>query len=371
METSCRRFPRVGSGHGGRSSALPRPSPRWAQSWPSGSSAQEAHPLASPAAAEAPGDRSGSTAKHTPATTPSDPVRIAFVGDIHFQSGVAPAQVLAPGRPLYAGADLVIANLETAIGTGGSRATKEFVFRAPPSVFAALTAAGIGAVSMANNHALDYGSGGIASTLAAARDAKLHVVGLGADRAGAFRPAILEVRGRRVAVIAATDVLDDPLRAAWTATELHAGMASAKEDDAVAVAVQNVRPQVDTVVVFLHWGVEGSSCPSARQEELARQLVAAGADVVVGSHAHRVQGGGRLGAAFVDFGLGNYAFHATTAGARTTGALVVDVAGRTVGHYEWRPGLIVRSSPRPLPPSATAAAVAAWNGLRRCTSLQP
>jgi len=94
--------------------------------------------------------------------------------------------------------------------------------------------------------------------------------------------------------------------------------------------IRAVRPTVDTVVVDLHWGVEGATCPSPRQQELARALVAAGADVIVGSHSHRVMTAGRLDGAFVDYGLGNFAFYNESGLSGVTGVLRVTVTGRDV-----------------------------------------
>ena len=68
-------------------------------------------------------------------------------------------------------------------------------------------------------------------------------------------------------------------------------------------AVREARATSDTVVVFLHWGIELDGCPTSTQRTLARQLVSAGADIVVGGHAHRLQGAGRLGRALVSYGL--------------------------------------------------------------------
>ncbi len=65
----------------------------------------------------------------------------------------------------------------------------------------------------------------------------------------------------------------------------------------------------DVVVVYLHWGTEGRSCPDARQPALARLLAEAGADVVVGSHAHVLLGSGWLGDTYVDYGLGNFLWY--------------------------------------------------------------
>jgi poly-gamma-glutamate synthesis protein (capsule biosynthesis protein) len=125
------------------------------------------------------------------------------------------------------------------------------------------------------------------------------------------------------------------------------------------------------VVVFLHWGVEEQSCPSGDQRELARVMVEAGADVVVGSHAHRVLGGGRLGDAYVHYGLGNFAFHPRDAEAARTGVLELRIGDDGVVGSRWRPGRIEGRLPRLLEGEDAAAELAHWEGLRACTGLRP
>ena len=121
----------------------------------------------------------------------------------------------------------------------------------------------------------------------------------------------------------------------------------------------------------MHWGVELQQCPSPDQRALARQLVAAGADVVVGGHAHRVQGAGRMGHALVGYGLGNFVWYGTSELSTQTGVLVVTVAGRRVLGYRWVPARIVDGVPHPLTGSDRSREVATWRSLRGCTGLNP
>jgi poly-gamma-glutamate synthesis protein (capsule biosynthesis protein) len=225
---------------------------------------------------------------------------------------------------------------------------------------------------MANNHGRDYGAAGLAETLAAKAQTPLVVLGIGANATEAYRPWLTEVKGQRLAFFGATDVLDDWLITAWTATDAQAGLASTKNADVdrLVAGIGAVRPTVDTVVVYLHWGVEGSTCPSPRQQELARQLIAAGADVIVGSHAHRVMTAGRLDGAFVDYGLGNFAFYNESGLSGVTGVLRVTVTGRDVDAYEWLPARISGGIPHLVTGSAAASDDAAFASRRACAGLQ-
>ena len=197
------------------------------------------------------------------------------------------------------------------------------------------------------------------------------LIGIGLDDAQAYRPFRRTVNGQRIAVIGATQVLDDELISAWTAGPGKPGLASAKDVPRLVRAVRAARQTSDTVVVFLHWGVELEQCPSADQRQLAKQLVAAGADVVVGGHAHRVQGAGRLGRALVGYGLGNFVWYGTSELSTRTGVLLVTVTGRRVDRYRWVPARIVDGVPRPLAGAEARREASSWRALRRCTGLKP
>jgi poly-gamma-glutamate capsule biosynthesis protein CapA/YwtB (metallophosphatase superfamily) len=308
-----------------------------------------------------------------------EPVTIAFGGDVHFEGAVAtrlardPATTFGPIAGVLRRADLAVVNLETAITERGTPAPKEFTFRAPPSAFAALDAAGVDVATMANNHGADYGVVGVRDSLTAARRAGVPVVGIGADAAEAFRPQRFTVDGQRIAVIGATQVLDSNLAAAWTAGDGKPGLASAYDEKRLLAAVRAARAQADTVVVDLHWGREWdpaeARCPIDRQRALAPKLVAAGADVIVGSHAHALLGGGYLRSAYVHYGLGNFVFYSRGGVTAQSGVLLLTVRGRAVSRAQWVPAVISGGVPLPLEGAAAERAIAALQALRACTGL--
>jgi poly-gamma-glutamate capsule biosynthesis protein CapA/YwtB (metallophosphatase superfamily) len=321
------------------------------------------------------------TTSTTPARDPvlgsGQTVTVAFGGDTNFDGSNAarvasdPSSILAGVAPVLSDADLAVVNMETAIGIGGTPAPKEFTFQAPPAALEAYRSAGVDVVSAANNHGMDYGVESLRQTLQAEIDSRFPIIGIGANDTEAYAPFIADIRGQRVAVVAATQVLDGSLANAWTATPTQPGLASAKPIDRLVRAVSEARAQADTVVVFLHWGVERATCPTGDQQSLAQTLVDAGADIVVGGHAHRLQGGGRLGNAVVHYGLGNFAFGARTAGAARTGVLVVSITGRRVDGYQWLPGRISDRRPFLLAGGDAQSELAYWDGLRSCTNLTP
>ena len=148
------------------------------------------------------------------------------------------------------------------------------------------------------------------------------------------------------------------------------GLASAKQTPVLLDAVRRARTSSDTVVVYLHWGVERQQCPQADATTLARQLVAVGADVVVGSHAHVLVGAGYVGRAYVDYGLGNFLFYAHGGGpATTSGVLTLTTRGHAVIGARWSPAVLHDGTTSPVTGSAAVAAIRARDALRGCTGL--
>jgi poly-gamma-glutamate capsule biosynthesis protein CapA/YwtB (metallophosphatase superfamily) len=317
----------------------------------------------------------GSTATSPPPSpAPPEAVTLAFAGDVHAEgpSGEAIRAGLPSVRDALGAADVTVVNLETAVTDGGTPADKQFAFRAPASTLPALKDAGVDVVSLANNHGLDFGREGLTDTLEAAERAGLPLVGLGQDEDAAYAPHVFEVKGQRIAVLGATQVLDGQFVDAWTAQGDSPGMASAKRAERLVEEVRRARSDADTVVVHLHWGEERNPCPLPRQQQLARQLVDAGADVVVGGHAHVLLGGGMLGDAYVDYGLGNFVF----SGRRTeetlrSGILTLTVRGRTVESSSWAPAVVRSGAPHLLEGEQADAAIADKERRRGCTGLAP
>ena len=237
------------------------------------------------------------------------PVTLAFAGDVNFAGRTRrllddPATAFGPIAAVLRSADFAAVNLETAVTGRGTPQPKTYHFRAPASAFTALRAAGIDLVTMANNHVLDYGTTGLADALAAARAARFPYVGIGVNAAAAWAPYLTTIKGVRIAVIGVSQVAE--LASSWVATGTRPGEANAIDLRRTLTAVRSARRQASVVIVFMHWGTEGQACPDPNQLSLARQLAAAGAGIIVGAHAHMLQGSGWLGHTFVAYGMGNF-----------------------------------------------------------------
>jgi hypothetical protein len=308
------------------------------------------------------------------------PVAFAFGGDVHFPAGsnlgdrlaADPSDALGPTVPqLLSGVDISMVNLESALTDGNcpDAQPKQYVFYAPQSAISAFQGAGVTLITEANNHGEDCGEAGLQMALTARAQTGYTILGIGQNAAQAFTPYETTVHGERIAIIAATQVIDSDLQSAWTATATQPGLASAYDVNDLVTAVEAARRWADTVVVYLHWGTELDACPNPLQEPLAQVLVQAGADIVVGTHAHVLLGGGYLGSAYVDYGLGNFAFYDNEPPENASGSLIITATGRHIDSVTWRPALIVDDLPQPLSGDAATDALAAWNQARACTNV--
>jgi poly-gamma-glutamate synthesis protein (capsule biosynthesis protein) len=309
---------------------------------------------------------------------------MAFAGDIHFEDYLAPLardpQGLAELQSTLGAADLAMANLETAITERGTKIGKEFHFRAPASALETVKGAGIDAVSMANNHGVDYGPVGLQDTLAAKRTSPIPIVGIGADEDEAFAPAVLRAKGLRVAVFGVDQVWEMTL-ARYAAGPGKGGVASSTPPTRIESAVRAAAKKYDLVVVFLHWGTDYQKCPDTLSTQTAQVLERAGADIIVGGHSHRVNGAGWLGRAYVDYGLGNFVWWRSKEPDSRSGVLTLSVdvaaakqakrsAGSVVTSARWTPMLIGADGiPRQPGPADSARLLALWNDSRPCTGL--
>jgi Bacterial capsule synthesis protein PGA_cap len=338
-----------------------------------------------PPSAPAP-HHAAAVAQHFPKHSPLNPdwkgngrtVTLGFGGDVHFAGAVGenlaedPSTALGTTIPqLFSGTQLRMVNLETAVtdGTCPEPQDKQYIFDAPASAITALKSATITLATEANDHGMDCGAEGLSQNLSIASQDRYPIIGIGNNAAQAFTPYRVTIDGQRIAIIAATQVIADNLISTWTATNTQPGVASAIDPTELVREVQQVRRTADTVIVYVHWGTETQACPNPQQEPLAQQLVKAGADIVIGSNAHVLLGGGYLGSAYVDYGLGNFAFYDDTAPETDSGSLIITAEGRHVTGAVWRPANILDGLPQPLSGSAAATALQSWNAARGCTNL--
>ena len=344
------------------------------------SPAPHAAPHAAPRAAATPSRTAGRPAphqvslagRHHLASGAPGTVTLAFAGDVHFEGRTRrlladPATAFGPIAAVLRSADFTAVNLETAITSRGTPQPKTYHFRAPATAFTALRDAGIDLVTMANNHVLDYGQAGLADTLAAARAARFPYVGIGVNAAAAWAPYVFTVKGVTIAIIGVSQVAE--LASSWVATPARPGEANAINLRRTLAAVRSAKKLASVVVVFMHWGTEGEACPDPNQLSLAHELAAAGATIIIGAHAHMLQGSGWLGRTFVAYGMGNFLWWENSY-STATGVLELTLHAARPLTARFIPA-VVSGTGQPIPDRAAAArqAAARYASLRACAGL--
>ncbi|MFO7262632.1 MAG: CapA family protein [Bacillota bacterium] len=271
-------------------------------------------------------------------------VRLMFVGDTMMDGNVAnvmqqmgDSYPLSEFMPVLQQADLVVANLETAVGTSGQKIEKTYAFQTDPARFALFEPLkGRILFTLANNHGMDAQ---LEETLHHLTRLGYPAIGIGQNRDEAFRPFVTEINGVRLAILGASRVIPT---VDWAADEHRPGMASAYTDEPLLSTVQKWRQQVDHVIVYMHWGKEREHIPDDTQQKLAQKLLDAGARLVIGAHPHVLQelrwtSHNQL----VAFSLGNFVFTTSTeAAANDTVVLDVVLSKERIAEVRVWPGRI-------------------------------
>lgn len=249
-------------------------------------------------------------------TEPEDPVvHLLFSGDIYFSSHVLTAYDNAGGihgvldeayRDEISRADIYMANQEFPFSDRGTPAPdKQFTFRVPPERVSMMHELGIDIVTIANNHTLDYGTDALVDTCTTLENAGIPYVGAGANMDRAKQLETIEVRGRTIGFLAASRVYPDT---SWVANSKKPGMVSGYDPSILLKEIEAAGEYCDYLVVYMHWGIERDEKPQEYQRTLGRQLIDAGADLVIGSHPHVLQGIEYYQGKPIVYSLGNFIF---------------------------------------------------------------
>jgi poly-gamma-glutamate synthesis protein (capsule biosynthesis protein) len=242
-----------------------------------------------------------------------------------------PATIFRGCDRVLRSADLTFAQLETTVSTRGAKVPNaRLAMRAPPAMLTAAHAAGIGVMSFAGNHCLDYGYEAFFDTLEHAQQAGISLCGAGNDLQQALQPVFVHAGALRVAVIAANSILPEgyaagkdkagcaPLRASTVYEQVEPDQPGtparirtfADKGDLAALsrAVADAKRQADLVLVSIHWGIHMVPILIADyQREAARVLIEAGADAILGHHPHVLKGVEFHRGRPIFYSLGNFA----------------------------------------------------------------
>jgi poly-gamma-glutamate capsule biosynthesis protein CapA/YwtB (metallophosphatase superfamily) len=262
------------------------------------------------------------TATVQPSPTAPATITIVAVGDLLFDSrprrmidAKGPAAPLAKVASRLSRADLTIANLESTLSNRGAPVLGKpasLIFNGNPKGALTLASAGIDVVSNANNHAMDHGRIALADTIAALDKAGIKHAGAGMNTTRAWAPAYLVVKGRRIAYIAATQIVPSYFLPSST----RAGVANGHDMKRLVATVKAARKKADIVIVSVHWGIERSYTANAGQKHDARALIDAGADLVLSHHPHVLQGIDTYKGKLIAYSLGNFLFPYKSASGR-------------------------------------------------------
>lgn len=245
-------------------------------------------------------------------------VKISFAGDILLSDNVGKVlmrepiyekrlQTLFQGTEILTNAsDLMVANLENPISERGEPiSNKQYLFRAHPNSLSLLHFLGIDAVSIANNHTLDYGEEAFTDTLQILKENNISYLGGGTTRKEANEPLYVKRKNVKIALIASSRVIPN---VNWYATDDKPGVAGFYDTSLLFHSVKEAAHNADIVVVYLHWGEESKEFPASYQKEVAKQLIDAGCHVVVGAHPHVLQGIEFYKNGVIMYSLGNFIF---------------------------------------------------------------
>jgi len=294
------------------------------------------------------------TSTPVPTETPVPIVSLAAVGDLMLARTIGqrvqaegPAVVFSGVQPIFDSVDLVVGNLECAITAGGQPQPKGYTFAAPPEVAQALELAGFDLLTLANNHAMDYGSEGLQNTWDILQQSNIAYTGTGLNETEARSPIILEKNGLRMAFLGYVDV---PVEVrgfdthAWIATAAQPGLAWADPAN-ITADVAAAKLQADVVIVMLHSGYEGVIEPNAIQRQAAHAAIDAGAALVIGTHPHVLQPVELYNGGLIAYSLGNFVFDDFGFEQNLTAILLVTLGPGGVEAHNWSPVSIVDGLP--------------------------
>jgi len=274
---------------------------------------------------------------------------LALLGDVMLTT--TKAETFASESPGFAAAidrvrsnDAIIANLEMPLSERGYKVPKTSNLRSHPGVIRGITGMGIHAVSLANNHMMDYGPDALADTIETVAAAGLAYAGAGPDLDTALRPATLTVGERTIGMLSFACTLPiesdagagkpgiAPIRVNFS-FEIDANLLVEQpgtmptvrswtdpDDRAAAEAcIRVLGAEVDIVVVMIHWGVPSywlspyQGLLATYQRDLGRALIDAGADVVCGHHSHSLHPVEIYRGKPIFYSLGNFLFEGARA----------------------------------------------------------
>lgn len=250
---------------------------------------------------------------------------LTFAGDVSFAEGYANMSTLYSQEfgihdcimkevmDEMRGSDIMMINNEFPYSARGSaREGKKFTFRAKPENVVMLDDMGVDIVSLANNHAYDYGPEALMDTVDILKNAKIPFVGAGYNLEEACKPVYFRINRKTIAYVSATQIERTASPDTKEATADSPGVLRTLDATKFTEVIRNAEANSDFVVVYVHWGSENTDLVEQSQRDLANKYVEAGADLIIGDHSHCLQGVDYIGEVPVFYSLGNFWFNSKT-----------------------------------------------------------
>lgn len=248
-------------------------------------------------------------------TTVLEQVHMSIAGDVLFStsplnkydSGNGITSILSADLlDMMNSSDITMINLEFPFSTRGVQMeNKQYTFKADPSRGPILKEMGVDIVSLANNHTLDFGTEALLDTITTLRENNILSVGAGEDFETAKKPSVITIKGRSIAILGASRVI--PVTD-WNATKYSPGVFTTYDPTLLIEEIKLAKQSNDLVIVYVHWGIEKEEYPEEYQRTMAKQYIDAGADLVLGSHPHVLQGIEFYNGKPIVYSLGNFVF---------------------------------------------------------------
>ena len=244
----------------------------------------------------------------------ADSVTLSFAGDVHFSElvlqnydkkgilAIVDDEMLSHMQK----SDLFMLNHEFVFSNRGeAMEDKEYTLKNDPKYVKILQELGTDVVGIANNHILDFGQEAFLDTLDTLDGANIPYAGGGRNLSEASAPVVQTINGQTFAIFAATRVSPS---ADWYAGKNHPGILQTYDATTLNKEIEDANGKYDHVIVFVHWGVERVEIPEDYQRTLAKGYIDAGADLIIGSHPHVLQGFEYYKGVPICYSLGNYLF---------------------------------------------------------------
>ncbi len=255
-----------------------------------------------------------------PQKSPDGLITLGFVGDVSFADNwVIMPKYLERDKGIYgivderlvdimSGMDIMCANNEFAFGTAGRPIPgKAFTFRSHPDRVSLWTDMGVDIVNLANNHVFDYGEEAFIETLQVLDKAGIHRIGAGRDLEEACTPIYFIINGYKLAYVAATRAEKNILTP--EATGESPGVLRTYDPSVFIDLISQAKSNSDYVIVNVHWGAENKTYIEPEIYRQGRLFIDSGADLVIGHHAHVLQGIDSYKGKIIAYNLGNFIFN--------------------------------------------------------------